>query len=444
MKSKPSFLLINPPIYDFAAHDLWLRPLGLLFIAAVLKRAGADISYIDCMDRQGPLVPPTRSDAYGCGKYYWQEAEKPAVYASIPRIYKRFGLSREAFRQSLGLVPRPEMVLVSSSMTYWYPGVFEAVEDIKQAYPNVPVVLGGTYARLCPEHARRFSGADEVVSSKGLSELKALIKSRLSIEIIAPETFSKFPPALNSLYTNSQYAVIRTSYGCPNNCSYCAQGKLYGNLEQKSPRECFNEITSISQAGIRNIAFYDDALLCNAEAHILPILEMIVKGNERMSFHTPNGLHSRYLSPRVAKLMRAAGFVMPRISLETTDVKRQRQSGAKITNEEFINACKALRGAGYGAGEFMAYLMIGLPGQSMGEIKQAIGFAHENGARVSLSEFSPIPYTAEWDKALVPNLSSEPLMHNNSVYPILNLSNRRMVTSMKLLAKNLNARFQSC
>ena len=30
-------LLVNPWIYDFAAYDLWVKPLGLLYIGATAK-----------------------------------------------------------------------------------------------------------------------------------------------------------------------------------------------------------------------------------------------------------------------------------------------------------------------------------------------------------------------------------------------------------------------
>ena len=33
-------LLVNPWIYDFAAHNLWIEPLGLLTIAAALRDSG--------------------------------------------------------------------------------------------------------------------------------------------------------------------------------------------------------------------------------------------------------------------------------------------------------------------------------------------------------------------------------------------------------------------
>ena len=43
-------LLINPWIYDFTAFDLWSKPLGLLYIAALLRKFAYQITFIDCLD----------------------------------------------------------------------------------------------------------------------------------------------------------------------------------------------------------------------------------------------------------------------------------------------------------------------------------------------------------------------------------------------------------
>jgi hypothetical protein len=39
-------------------------------------------------------------------------------------------------------------------MTYWYPGVVEAIARVRARFGAVPVVLGGVYATLCTDHAR--------------------------------------------------------------------------------------------------------------------------------------------------------------------------------------------------------------------------------------------------------------------------------------------------
>ena len=80
----PSLMLINPWIYDFAAYDLWSKPLGLLCLAAYLRQAGAKVHLIDCLDVHrstlddaSAKVRPLRR-AYGTGKFPRKEIEKPS------------------------------------------------------------------------------------------------------------------------------------------------------------------------------------------------------------------------------------------------------------------------------------------------------------------------------------------------------------------------------
>ena len=59
--NKPSILLVNPWIHDFAAYDFWAKPLGLLSIASILREHGFNVSYIDCLDRFHPNAPANQS-----------------------------------------------------------------------------------------------------------------------------------------------------------------------------------------------------------------------------------------------------------------------------------------------------------------------------------------------------------------------------------------------
>jgi hypothetical protein len=36
-------LLVNPPVYDFAAYDFWVKPYGLLSVAGYLCRKWVDL-----------------------------------------------------------------------------------------------------------------------------------------------------------------------------------------------------------------------------------------------------------------------------------------------------------------------------------------------------------------------------------------------------------------
>jgi len=44
-------LLVNPWIYDFAAYDYWLKPVGLLYIASLLNKLGVETVLLDLLDR---------------------------------------------------------------------------------------------------------------------------------------------------------------------------------------------------------------------------------------------------------------------------------------------------------------------------------------------------------------------------------------------------------
>lgn len=91
-------LAVNPWIYDFAAFDLWAKPLGFLYILSLLKKQGITIDFIDLLDRWHPLLTDNLShyrpkdNIYGCGKFYAEEIPKPEAYSNISRKYKRYGI----------------------------------------------------------------------------------------------------------------------------------------------------------------------------------------------------------------------------------------------------------------------------------------------------------------------------------------------------------------
>ncbi len=67
---KLRIVLINPWIYDFAAANLWSRPLGLLRVAESLSRFNIELFLIDCMDTFS-------TKKYGKAKYPKETVEKP-------------------------------------------------------------------------------------------------------------------------------------------------------------------------------------------------------------------------------------------------------------------------------------------------------------------------------------------------------------------------------
>ncbi len=428
VKQKGPILLINPWIYDFAAFDLWAKPLGLLSIAALLRNRGYEIAYIDCLDIHHSKMIRERGlpkrKQYHQGHFFKENVEKPPALVDIPRRYRRYGISEVAFREQLESLGEPKLVLVTSIMTYWYPGPFHVIRLVKQRYPKSFVVMGGIYATLCPDHARKYSKADYVLPGDGLTEILSIVEQFLGLPSHGIPQSSHLDgliyPALD-LYPVLDYAPIVTSQGCPYRCDYCAAWKITRGFRQRDPKRVVDEIEFWTSAfDVHDIAFYDDALLVDSERHFIPMARELLRRGMRCHYHTPNGIHGRELSDEIASLMYEAGFKTVRLGLETSDAARQKRIGDKITNREMERAIAYLRGAGFTGEDIGVYILAGLPGQRVSEVEESIRFVRACGATPKLAEYSPIPQTPLWESAVRGSeldLRTEPLFHNNSILP---------------------------
>ena len=437
--SHGQILLVNPWIYDFAAYNLWIEPLGLLTIAAALRGAGYAVSIADCL---APHAGGPRPGPHGAGKFLKTVVPKPDPVAFVPRRYGRYGLPFEAFDHSLAHCPPPDLVLVASGMTYWYPGVVEAIRRVRDHFGQVPVALGGVYATLCAAHAREHAGADWVIEGPGLVPALELA-AQVTAGDVGPiyEGAASWPAPAHDLLPRP-YTSLLTAWGCSYRCTYCASHRLQPAFVQRPPGDVVREVVECAQRGVRDFAFYDDALLLNAEGHLVPILEGVLSRGLAVRFHTPNGLYARGVTPDLARLMRRAGFATVYLSLETVNPDRQAVTGGKVNTGLFARAMADLQAAGFGPRELGAYILAGLPGQPLDEVEETVRFVHGLGIQAKLALFSPIPGTPEGDRALPPE--ADPLLHNNTVYPyLMGEEHVRQVQRIKLLAKEGNAALTS-
>lgn len=427
-QTSPRVLLINPWIDDFAAFDLWMKPLGLLYLAGWLRQHGYRVDFLDCLDRYTPellrrqsLATP-RVKAYGVGKFFRQKIPKPPILEAIPFPYCRYGIPEDIFRNKLQRCSRPDAILVTSIMTYWYPGVFRVIELVKQHFPGVPVILGGIYATLCADHSLKYSQADRIATEREHARILALVDEvtgHAGSALEASASLFEVYPAFD-LYERLDYGCVLTSLGCPHRCTYCASSILQPRFMQRGPEDVLQELLYWQQNGqIQDIALYDDALLVNAPTHLEPLLEEVMAAGLRLRFHTPNGLHARYINERIADLMCRCGFTTLRLSLETADSTRQHATGGKVTSAEFEQAVKALKRAGFQGKQIGVYLFVGLPGQDLQETEATIHYVHSLGLLANLCEYSPIPGTPDWNRLSAQgyvNQDDDPLIHNNSVF----------------------------
>lgn len=410
---KPKILLVNPPIYDFSAYDFWLKPYGLLQVAGQLEDQVEMVlfDYLDRIAAEAETGHAPRKDTWHRGHFPQQRIPKPAAFKDIPRYLYRFGRNRESFLRFLS-VQRPfEFVLIQTVMTYWYLGVQEVIEDVRRICPKARIVLGGVHATLCPEHAASI-GADMVISGSNLSPLF--------------DDLNLGPPPIRKAawwngYPRIESATIKITQGCPFRCTYCSVPRMGEPFSIRSIADCVAEVKRAVSRGAEDIAFYDDALLVQAEQGLLPFLETVQSEGLRLNFHTPNALHCRFLSCDIAERMVWGNVKSFYLGFESASVDWHNQTGAKVTCGELAEAVEHLRCAGVHPQNITAYQIIGHPDSETQQAEVTMEFIHSLGIRIMLADFSPIPGTPDGDRCGRFTDLSEPLNHNKTAFTIRRL-----------------------
>lgn len=433
-RTAPRLLLLNPWIYDFAAYDFFAAPLGLLTLAGLLLERGYEVEFLDC------LAGPRRPGPYGTGRYPKDNLPTPPVVADVPRRYGRYGAPEAAVRARLKELAPPDAILVTSLMTYWFPGVAAVIRLAREYFPRAPVLVGGIYATLCPEHARKVIGADLVLTGPGEETLPAALATLGLGPPRHPAPGEKPPrPALH-LAAGRRFIPLLTSRGCPFACDYCATPRLAGPWRPRPPGEAADDLEYWHRTlGISDVALYDDAFLCRPEEHALPFLMEVLRRGLTLRFHTPNALHARFLTPEVARALRRAGFIQPRLGVETA-VRWEARPDRKLAKEELEAAVAHLVAAGYAPGDIGAYLLLGLPDQEDAEVEASIREVRRLGVKPILATYSPLPGTPAWPKAVAASrydLTADPVCHNNSLFPCWPTFSWERYTRLKRLAQGI-------
>jgi radical SAM superfamily enzyme YgiQ (UPF0313 family) len=413
-----SVLLINPPIADFAAHDMWAAPVGLMRIAVALGASGIEYNVADFLGEG--FTEKTLPD--GRRRYRKSPFERDPALAGleIPRRLSIYGATPDEMDAALGRIARaPDLTVISTMMTYWYPGVVEAHRAVRRRFPGTNIVIGGVYASILPGHARSampglrvFTNADLSGFDKHVSELSGRPFDCFS------DGFRNWPNPATGPFPGRKYIPVSLVRGCPFRCGYCAGPLLVPGIQSADPVNLACWVTDeVRRTGIRHLALMDDAFLMNGARHAKPFMRALEESGEKVEFHAPNGLHPRWIDAETAQLMKAVNFSTIRLSLETVDRELAASSSGKVEVSELEEALNNLAVAGYERGGIGVYLIAGLPGQTPDDVMRSIRHVESLGAAAYLPEYSPIPGTPLFDAALSIAKAdiNEPLLQNNSL-----------------------------
>jgi radical SAM superfamily enzyme YgiQ (UPF0313 family) len=403
-------LVINPFIIDFKLYDEWMHPLGLYFFMSMLHQNNHSITYYNCLTRDAE----TTTRKFNTGTLNFREIEKPDLYIPLKRKYKCYGVSESAFLSFLNSAETPDIICLGTTMTYWAPGILYTANLIRTVFPNIPIITGGIASQLLPGYfENRISNC---IQTGHLEDLK---KNAFLLKVLGPlNQTSSFKDALP--YTSQlSHGAMLVSLGCPMHCSYCASKSLQKKYQPRSLQDLSDEFEYyIFKKNVYDFAFYDDALLYEPETVLLPFVKKIRQYNKPVTFHTPNGLHLRYVEKDLFTQLREAGFRTLRFGFESSSAKHKNDTCEKILKNEIESKLKILMDSGFSPSDIGIYIMAGLKGQTPEDVLGEMHFINSLSVKVKPVFLSPVPTTRLYNEYSLqfPEILTNPLWHNDSFF----------------------------
>jgi len=345
-------------------------------------------------------------------------------------------LEREGYRvtvldaNALGLQPSDVAALVTGAdvvgLTAMTPTVSAAIaiaRQLKQANPELTLIMGGTHATLLPDETlARAPEIDIIVRGEGeetIIELLQAIENKRSLDNIAGISYRTngkiTSTAVRSTNVNMDslpflayhlmpwqkykphpphgrvlpFAAVITSRGCPYRCAYCSK-PIFGNkFRAQSPERVVAEIAYLTEKfGIKEIAFYDDVFTLDKQ-RAYAIADGIIKKGLKISWTCESRVN--LVDKELLRHIKQAGCYAIAYGIESASPKILDTLHKDITPEQVEEAVRISQEAGL---QTIGYLMIGSPGETPETIQQTIRFARK--LKLDFAQFSvttPFPGT---------------------------------------------------
>jgi anaerobic magnesium-protoporphyrin IX monomethyl ester cyclase len=356
---------------------LKVPPLGLGYIAAVLKRSHIEAKVIDL---------------------------------NVEDISLSTYLSRE----------KPEVVGVSSIVTNAHQAL-EIAKNTKSILPKSFVVLGGPYpsmmgdrllarhkevdATLVGEAEFTFPGLiKRLRNGESLDDVEGLIfregdeiKSNSPSNPIDPLDQIPYPAReeLKMPLYGENAGSIFTSRGCPQECIFCSRPVFGRRWRGHSPDYVLGEIQHLREHyGISNLSVLDDNFTVDSD-RVERILEGIIAKKWKLNLYFWNGMRVDHMTRNLLLKMRKAGCTAINYGVESVDPDVISFIRKGVSLDQVEKTIKLTREIGIRANIF---LMLGNPGDTAkvaDKIMAFVGKVHVDGVHLSMA--TPLLGTKFWD-----------------------------------------------
>lgn len=378
---KRKVLLLSPGYFEFGDYGYHDMPnMGLLKIARYFKNTGVDFEYYDfslpprlCNTnfnlkntfKNAPFVKYVE-----CGNYKSEGILKPqkyygASYSSIVDIIKEAD---------------PTEIWISSGLTYYWESVRDLVNICKEIHPNIPVLVGGIYATLWPQHCKDNMPVDYVHVGP-LDDIDDLMPYYEA----------------DNLRAHSNTRTIQLGKGCNVNppCSFCAVVAMDPKFKALKPDVLFNYIKEEHSKGVTFFRFWASQLLVPQD-RIIKLLNKIIESNIKIEMVASEGVQPNLFTQSISDLMLKAGFSFVSIPMESINDNQVKDFRKPSDFNDYEKAVLHAQTSGFK--RIKSFVMAGVPGQTYEEIIRAILDCWARDVTPALHQYTPIPGSYDWTR----------------------------------------------
>ncbi|MCX7958786.1 MAG: hypothetical protein N3B13_07040 [Deltaproteobacteria bacterium] len=266
-------LLVVPSVTDFAAHDMWAAPYGLMVIASAFRKHNISFDILDLLGRD--YITKEYED--GRRRYKRTVIDFPEILKgkSIRRYFAIYGADFDDIDHGIErLQSSYDVVIISTTMTYWYYGYKLVYERLKKRYPDSVFAAGGVYVSILESHSKEIFRDAHVFPNDRLGMFDRMISEISGKDFTCfSKPFSEWELPDVESFSLRRYIPVLLMRGCPFRCTYCASKNLAGIIEHKDPLRLADwVIETADRTGINNVALFDDAFLYRADEFAKPFL----------------------------------------------------------------------------------------------------------------------------------------------------------------------------
>ncbi len=371
-------LLIDPPFYRFIGYYNRYFPLGLTYLAAVLRREGHEVSIYDAdFTKEASEI-----------EFSFLEKKYPEYVAGLNNLeHPIWQEAKKVINQF-----KPDWVGITA-MTTKMGSAFRLAEISKECNSNLVVIMGGPHPTLRPEEVLRNSKAvDLVVRGEGERIISELVKPKSFLKNIkgisyrdhgqivhnpSPEPIQELDslsiPARDLLISEKFYApeemgLLMTSRGCPFQCTFCSSKGIWGRgIRYRSVDSVIKEIEEVIQIyGTKQFSLKDDIFTLNKER----VIEFCQKLKQRkININWDCNVRVGLIDKDLLRLMKKTGCNGVKIGIESGNQRILDLMKKGITVEQIEKTAKILSKSGI---HWTGYFMMGLPTETKEEIKDTL------------------------------------------------------------------------